>query len=73
MGFTPLDTLVKGTVPQNLVSIAWFLFVGWLTMKRPNLRCESTSDTSFKDHDHLATGLFFVFLIATTTSQSNER
>ncbi|KAH7234246.1 major facilitator superfamily domain-containing protein [Fusarium solani] len=37
-GFTNLETLVKGTIPQNIVTIAWFLFVGFLTLKKPNLR-----------------------------------
>ncbi|RSL82192.1 hypothetical protein CEP52_017026 [Fusarium oligoseptatum] len=37
-GFTNLETLVKGTIPQNIVTIAWFLFVGFLTLKMPNLR-----------------------------------
>lgn len=42
-GFTPLETLVKGTIPQNLVTIAWFLFVGILTLKKPNSRCKDNS------------------------------
>lgn len=40
-GFTPLETLVKGTIPRELVSITWFLFVGFMTLKKPNLRCKS--------------------------------
>ncbi|KAH8736459.1 major facilitator superfamily domain-containing protein [Ilyonectria robusta] len=37
-GFTPLETLVKGRIPQDVVSICWFLFVGIMTLKKPNLR-----------------------------------
>ncbi|KII84837.1 hypothetical protein PLICRDRAFT_167211 [Plicaturopsis crispa FD-325 SS-3] len=37
-GFTSLETLSKGTVPQNIVSVAWFLLVGYITFKRKNLR-----------------------------------
>lgn len=36
-GYTALDTLVKGTVPQDVVCIAWFLFVGITTVYRPGL------------------------------------
>lgn len=39
-GFTPLETLVKGRIPQDVVSICWFLFVGIMTLKKPNLRCK---------------------------------
>lgn len=39
-GFTPLETLAKGTIPQNIVAIAWFLFVGIVSLKKPNTRCE---------------------------------
>ena len=41
-GFTSLETLLKGTIPQNAVSIIWFLFVGIVTLKKPNLRCKSS-------------------------------
>ncbi|GME36964.1 hypothetical protein OIDMADRAFT_135607 [Neofusicoccum parvum] len=37
-GFSSLDTIVKGRLPQNLVSIAWFLFVGMMTLRKPNMR-----------------------------------
>ncbi|KAJ9156304.1 Major facilitator superfamily transporter [Pleurostoma richardsiae] len=37
-GFSSLDTLLKGTIPQNVVSVAWFLFVGLVTLKKPNTR-----------------------------------
>lgn len=40
-GFTPLETLLKGSTPYYCVSICWFLVVGYVTLKRPNLRCES--------------------------------
>lgn len=39
-GFTALDTLIKGTIPQKLVSVAWFMIVGFVTMKKPGLRCK---------------------------------
>lgn len=38
-GFTSLETLLEGSVPQQAVSVLWFLFVGYCTLKRPNLRC----------------------------------
>lgn len=41
-GFTNLETLVKGTIPQNIVTIAWFLLVGYVTLKKPNVRCKFT-------------------------------
>ncbi|KAK0120314.1 hypothetical protein ONS95_011720 [Cadophora gregata] len=37
-GFTNLETLVKGTVPEYLFSILWFLIAGNTTLKKPNLR-----------------------------------
>ncbi|KAJ1328156.1 MFS transporter ACS family allantoate permease [Microdochium nivale] len=37
-GFTPLDTLLKGSTPYYAVSICWFLFAGWITLKKPNWR-----------------------------------
>lgn len=43
-GFTNLETLVKGTIPLNIVTIAWFLFVGILTLKKPNSRCEKNTN-----------------------------
>lgn len=39
-GFTALETLIKGTIPQQLVSIVWFLIVGIVTLKKPGLRCK---------------------------------
>ena len=38
-GFTALETIVKGKIPQQMLSIAWFLIAGYLTLKKPNLRC----------------------------------
>ncbi|KAM0263427.1 hypothetical protein ACHAQJ_001283 [Trichoderma viride] len=37
-GFTNLETIVKGTIPLDLVSIAWFLVVGIATLKWPQTR-----------------------------------
>jgi ACS family allantoate permease-like MFS transporter len=39
-GFTNLETLIKGSVPQYCFSIVWFLIVGIVTLKKPNLRCK---------------------------------
>lgn len=39
-GFTPLETLLKGSTPYYAISIVWFLIVGFVTLKKPNLRCE---------------------------------
>lgn len=40
-GFSPLDTIVKGKIPQQLLSIAWFIIAGNITLRKPGLRCES--------------------------------
>ncbi|KAJ0332860.1 hypothetical protein COL5a_001587 [Colletotrichum fioriniae] len=37
-GFIPLETLLKGSTPYYCVSIVWFLVVGFVTLKKPNLR-----------------------------------
>jgi MFS transporter, ACS family, allantoate permease len=37
-GFTSLDTLQEGRVPQQAVSVVCFLFVGYCTLTRLNLR-----------------------------------
>ncbi|TGJ76829.1 hypothetical protein E0Z10_g10810 [Xylaria hypoxylon] len=37
-GFTPRETLLKGTAPSFAVGIVWFLLCGWLSMKKPNIR-----------------------------------
>ncbi|KAI8626315.1 MFS general substrate transporter [Xylariaceae sp. FL1651] len=37
-GFTPLETLLKGSAPYFAVGIVWFLACGWLSMKKPNTR-----------------------------------
>lgn len=47
-GFTPLETLLKGSTPYYCVSICWFLVVGYVTLKKPNLRCESLK-TAFQE------------------------
>jgi hypothetical protein len=39
-GFSPLDTIVKGKIPQQLISIAWFLVAGYITLKKPGVRCK---------------------------------
>lgn len=40
-GFGSLDTIVKGKIPQQLLSIVWFIIVGNVTMQKPGLRSES--------------------------------
>jgi ACS family allantoate permease-like MFS transporter len=37
-GFTPLDTLLKGTVPRNAFAFILFLSLGFLMLKRPSTR-----------------------------------
>ncbi|KAF5558709.1 major facilitator superfamily transporter [Fusarium phyllophilum] len=37
-GFTPLETLLKGSTPYYCVSICWFLVVGYATLKKSNIR-----------------------------------
>lgn len=44
-GFTPLETLLKGSTPYYCVSICWFLTVGLVTYKKPGLRCEFLKNT----------------------------
>jgi hypothetical protein len=44
-GFSPLDTIVKGKIPQDLISIAWFLVAGYITLKKPGLRCKCFSSS----------------------------
>ena len=39
-GFTSLETLLKGSTPYYCISIVWFLVVGYITLKKPNLRCK---------------------------------
>lgn len=39
-GFTALDTIVKGKIPQQLLSITTFIVVGYVTLKKPNTRCK---------------------------------
>ncbi|EIM84644.1 MFS general substrate transporter [Stereum hirsutum FP-91666 SS1] len=37
-GFSNLDTLLEGTIPRNALSVIWFLSIGWLSLKRKNIR-----------------------------------
>ncbi|KAL4965453.1 MFS general substrate transporter [Aspergillus stella-maris] len=37
-GFSSLDTLLKGNTPYNCISICWFLLIGYINLKKPNLR-----------------------------------
>lgn len=37
-GFSNLDTIVKGKIPQQLLSIAWFIVAGNITLRKPGLR-----------------------------------
>lgn len=37
-GFDPLETILKGIIPQNVLGIAWFLTVGILTRKFRRIR-----------------------------------
>lgn len=50
-GFSPLEVIVKGTIPQNLLSIVWFLIVGGFTLKKPGLRCESSGSITHGSPD----------------------
>jgi ACS family allantoate permease-like MFS transporter len=46
-GFTPLETLLKGSTPYYCVSICWFITVGMVTYKWPGLRCKSLQSSPF--------------------------
>ncbi|KAJ4203428.1 hypothetical protein FSOLCH5_007733 [Fusarium solani] len=37
-GFSALDTIVKGKIPQQMLSITFFIIVGYVTLKKPNTR-----------------------------------
>lgn len=37
-GFDPLETILKGIIPQNILGITWFLTVGILTRKFRKIR-----------------------------------
>ncbi|KAH8650025.1 major facilitator superfamily domain-containing protein [Xylariales sp. PMI_506] len=37
-GFSALDAIVKGKIPQQLLSICWFIFAGIVTRRYKNLR-----------------------------------
>ena len=56
-GFTSMQTLSEGTVPQQAVSIVWFLIAGYTTLKRPNLRCRSLG---FLNSSHADNLVFFM-------------
>lgn len=32
------QTLLEGTIPRNALSVIWFLSIGWLSLKRKNIR-----------------------------------
>ncbi|KAF4464782.1 major facilitator superfamily transporter [Fusarium albosuccineum] len=63
-GFTPLETLLKGSTPYYCVSICWFLVVGFVTLKKPNLRYKSSkripsracTDIGLSPHDDVLSG-----------------
>ncbi|KAJ7451973.1 MFS general substrate transporter [Mycena latifolia] len=38
LGFTPLDTLVKGTLPQNVLGVFWFILAGCIFSKFKHMR-----------------------------------
>ncbi|KAF7336770.1 MFS general substrate transporter [Mycena venus] len=38
LGFTPLDTLVKGTLPQNVLGVCWFILAGYVLSKFKHMR-----------------------------------
>lgn len=42
-GFTNLETIVKCIIPLDLISIAWYLVIGTLTLKWPHTRCKYTA------------------------------
>lgn len=37
-GFSALDTIVKGKIPQQLLSITWFIIAGNITMRKQGMR-----------------------------------
>lgn len=45
-GFASLDTLLEGKAPQQAVSVVCFLFVGYCTLTRLNLRCKCPTTPS---------------------------
>ncbi|KAJ7453763.1 MFS general substrate transporter [Mycena latifolia] len=38
LGFTPLDALVKGTLPQNVLGTCWFILGGYIITKFKHMR-----------------------------------
>lgn len=39
LGFTPLQTLVEGTLPQNVLGVLWFFAAGVVITKFRHARC----------------------------------
>ncbi|KAL1758284.1 major facilitator superfamily domain-containing protein [Schizophyllum commune] len=46
-GFTPLRTLLEGTIPRDALAIVWFLLVGYLTTRYKNIRLYVTMASAF--------------------------
>ncbi|EIM91216.1 MFS general substrate transporter [Stereum hirsutum FP-91666 SS1] len=38
LGFSALDTLVKGTLPQNVLGVFWFILAGWVLSRFKHMR-----------------------------------
>jgi len=39
-GFTALETIAEGKIPQQCLSIITFLVAGYITLKKPGMRCK---------------------------------
>lgn len=50
---------MKGTVPEYLFSIVWFLIAGITTLKKPNLRCKTVPPAEFVSYTDTGS-LFYV-------------
>jgi ACS family allantoate permease-like MFS transporter len=46
-GFSPLDTLIKGSVPRDAFSVIYFVVIGYITLKRKGLRCMLSTLAAF--------------------------
>ncbi|TRM62730.1 hypothetical protein BD626DRAFT_569865 [Schizophyllum amplum] len=46
-GFSPLQTLLQGSIPRDVLSIFWFLLVGFVTMRYRNVRMYATAASAF--------------------------
>lgn len=64
-GFTNLETIVKCTIPLDLVTIAWFLVVGVLTLKWPHTRCKDAALVHSYFFILTASALVFFMVIST--------